>query len=67
MSHPLGLGSSVLTCADGFILLGPDMAGNLVVVLDHKREDLWVCSDHQCPSEGGKDDPIQDGAGPAHV
>ena len=45
------------------ILLGPGMAGNLAVVLGHNREDLWVCSGHQCPGGGGKDDSIQDGAG----
>ena len=67
MSHLLGLGAPVTTCAGSFILLGPDIAGNLVLVLDHKREDLWVCSDHQSPSGGGKDDPIQDVAGPAHI
>ena len=57
----------MLICAGGFILLGPDMAGNPAVVLDHKREDLWACFDHQCPGRGGKDDPVQDGAGHAHV
>ena len=40
LSHLLGLGVSAPTCAGGFMLLGLDMAGNLAVVLDHKREDL---------------------------
>ena len=53
-SHLLGLGEAVPTCAGVFILPGPDMATNLVVVLDHKREDLRPCSDHQCPGGGGK-------------
>ena len=44
LSHLSGLGAPAQTCAGGFIVLGPDMAGNLVVVLDHMREDLWVCA-----------------------
>ena len=28
------------TCAGSFVLVGPDMAGKLVVVLDHRREAL---------------------------
>ena len=63
MSHVLGLDAPAPTCTGSFILLGADMAGNLAVDLDYKREDLWACSDHQCPGGGGKDDPIQDGAG----
>ena len=53
----MGLGVPAPTCSGSFILLGPDKAGNLAVVLDHKREDLWARSDHQCPDGGGKDDP----------
>lgn len=49
-----------------FILLGPDKARSLAV-LDHKREDLWACSGHRCQGGRGKDDPIQDGAGPPPV
>ena len=56
----------MLTCAGGFVLLGPAVAGNPAVVLGHKREDLWACSGHQCPGGGGKDDPVQDGVGPTH-
>ena len=63
MSQLLGLGEPASTCAGNFISLGHDTAGNLAVVLDHKREDLWECSDHQCPGGGGKDDHVQDGVG----
>ena len=61
MNHLLGLGAPVPTCAGGFILLGPDMAGNLAVVLDYKREDPWLSSDHQCPGGGRKDKPSRMG------
>ena len=37
-----------------FVLLGPDVAGNLVVVVGQNREPLWVCSDHQC--SGGEEE-----------
>ena len=40
--------------AGSFILLGTDMAGNLVVVIGQKREPLWVYSDHQC--SGGEEE-----------
>lgn len=46
-------------------MLGPDKAGNLVVVLDHKREALRMCSDHPVWEEERL--TIQDGAGPIHV
>lgn len=46
LSHLLSLSTPAPTRAGGFILLGPDKAGNLVVVLDHKREALRMCSDH---------------------
>lgn len=46
-------------------MLGLDTAGSLAAVLGHKWEDLWACSDHQCLSWGGKDQPVQDGVGPA--
>lgn len=62
LSHLLGLGMPAPTCAGGFILFGLDKAGDLTV-LDHKREALWACSNHQCPDGGGRDDPVQDGAG----
>lgn len=63
MSHFLGLGASVLACAGDFILLDPDKARNLAVILDQERKVLCICFDHQCPSGGGKDDPFQDEAG----
>lgn len=37
LSHLLSLSTPAPTRAGGFILLGPDKVGNLVVVLDHKR------------------------------
>ena len=40
MSHLLGLGAPAPTSAGGFVLLGADMAGNLVMVLGLKREAL---------------------------
>lgn len=46
---------------EGFILFGPAKSGNLTVLTTIK--DLWACSDHQCPGQGGKGGPIQDGAG----
>ena len=61
MSHLLGLVVSGPTCAGGFILLDPDMAGNLALDLDHGREDLWAGSDHQCPGVGGKGEPSRRG------
>ena len=61
LSHLLGPGVPEPTYDGGFILLGLDMAGNLAVVLDQKREDLWACSDHQCPGGGGMNDPFPDG------
>ena len=52
--------------AGSFILLGPDMAGNLVVVIGQKREPLWVYSDHQC-SGGEEEDKASLAANLAHV
>ena len=40
LSHCLGLGVPEPNCAGGFILPGPNKAGNLAV-LDHKRDDLF--------------------------
>ena len=45
-------------------MLDPDMAGNLALDLDHRREDLWAGSDHQCPSVGGKGEPSRRGQDP---
>lgn len=56
----------VPTCA-GFILLGPDKPGNLMVVLDQEGADLLACLDHQCAGGEEKDDPTQDGVEPTHV
>lgn len=53
-------------CAGGFILPGPDAAGNLAVVLDHRRKALWACPAQQCPGWGGKDGPSRIG-GPPHA
>ena len=64
LRHLLDLGVPVPTCASGFILLGPDMAGNLEVVLGHKREALWVCSDHSVQVREGKMTPSRMGWGP---
>ena len=64
LSHLLGLGVPASTCAGSFVLLGPGMAGNLAVVLDHEKEDLWACSNHQCPGRGGKDEPSRMGQDP---
>lgn len=49
LSHLLGLGGPTPTCFGGFILFGPNVAGNLVVVLDHKKEALRACFGHQYP------------------
>ena len=40
--------------AGSFVLLGPGMAGSLVVVIGQNREPFWVCSDHQC--SGGEEE-----------
>ena len=66
LSHHLGLGALRQPLLAGFIMFGPDKAGNLAV-LDCKERisgcvlisSVWV--------GGGKDDLVQDGAGPAHV
>ena len=52
-SHRLGLVTYATPCWH-FVLLGPDVAGNLVVVVGQNREPLWVCSDHQC--SGGEEE-----------
>lgn len=44
------------------VLLGPDMAGNLDVVLGH-RENLWVVFWSPVSRWRGKDDPILPGWG----
>ena len=54
ISHHLGLCAPVTPRAGSFVLLGPGMAGNLVVVIGQNREPLWVCSDHQC--SGGEEE-----------
>ena len=51
LSHLLGLGVPTPTCFGGFISFGPNVAGNLVVVLDHKREALWARFGHQYPGK----------------
>lgn len=48
------------------LLIGPDKAGNLMI-LNHKREDLWVCSGVKVRGKKEKDDSVQDGVGPTHV
>ena len=60
LSHLLGLGAPEPTGDGGlksptvfltsFLVL--KLAGNLEVP-NEKREDVWVCSDHQCPGMGG--------------
>ena len=57
ISPLLGLGGPVPPWAGGFDLLGPDMAGNLEMVLSQNREALWVCSDQQCSGGEEKDKP----------
>jgi len=36
-------------------LLGPDVAGNPVVVIGQNKKTLWVCSHHQCSGGEEKD------------
>ena len=68
LSHLLGLGAPEPTGDGGlksptvfltsFLVL--KLAGNLEVP-NEKREDVWVCSDHQCPCGEGKMTPSNKG------
>lgn len=49
-----------------FIMVGPDKAGNLAV-LDRKERISGCVLISSVQVGGGKDDLVQDGAGPAHV
>lgn len=51
LSHLLHLGVPAPTCFGGFILFGPNILGNLAVVLDHKKG-LWAYFAHQYPGRG---------------
>lgn len=66
LSHHLGLGALCQPLLAGFIMFGPDKAGNLAVP-DCKERISGCALISSVQVGGGKDDLVQDGAGPAHV